>query len=37
MKLIIGLIAFVAWLAYVGRQLSRQREIEEEIYNQNKN
>ena len=37
MKLLLGLLAFVAWIAYVGRQLSRQREIEEEIYNQNKN
>ena len=37
MKLLIGLIAFVAWLGYVGGELSKQREIEEEIYKHNKN
>ena len=36
MKLLIGLIMIVAFLAYTGRQLSKQREKEEEIY-KNKN
>ena len=36
MKLLIGLIAFVAWLAYVGGQLSKQREVNDKIYKQNK-
>ena len=37
MKLLIGLIAFVAWLGYVGGQLSKQREVNDKIYKQNKN
>ena len=32
MKLLIGLIAFVAWLAFVGRELSKSREINDKIY-----
>lgn len=31
MTLLIGLIAFVAWLAYVGRELSKQREINDKL------